>query len=46
MRRFAVNLEPQIFLLTGGNSVDFVHSIGARGKVVINGINQGGIDVA
>ena len=31
---------------TGGNSVVFVNSIGARGKLVINGVKQGSIYVA
>ena len=31
---------------TGGNSVVFVNSTGARGKVVINGVKQGGVYVA
>ena len=33
-------------LPTGGNSVVFGNSKGARGKVVINGIKQGGVDVS
>ena len=31
---------------TGGNYVVFVNSTGARNKVVINGVKQGGVDVA
>ena len=34
------------YLPTGGNSVVFVNSIGARGKVVINGVKRGGVDLA
>ena len=33
-------------LPTGGNYVVFVNSIGARGKVVINGVKGGGLDVS
>ena len=33
-------------LQTGGNSVVFVNSTGARGNVLINGVKQGGVDVA
>ena len=32
-------------LPTGGNSVVFGNSTGARGKVVINGVKLGGVDV-
>ena len=34
------------YLPTGGGSVVFVYSTGARGKVVINGVKQGVVDVA
>ena len=34
------------YLLTGGNCVVFGNSTGGRGKVVINGVKQGGVDVA
>ena len=30
----------------GGNSVVFVDSTGARGKLVVNGVKQGGLDLA
>ena len=33
-------------LPTVGNSVAFVNSTGERSKVVINGVKQGGVDVA
>ena len=33
-------------LPTGGNSVVFGNSTGARGKLVVNGVKQGGLDVA
>ena len=34
------------YLPTGGNFVVFVNSTGTRGKVVINGVKLGGVDVA
>ena len=34
------------YLPTGGNTVVFVNSTGARGKVVINGVKWGILDVA
>ena len=46
MRRFAVNLETKYYLPTGGNSVVVGNSTGAIGKVVINDVNQGGVDVS
>ena len=33
------------YLPTGGNYVVFVNSTGARGKLVINGVKQGSVDV-
>ena len=33
-------------LPTGDNYVDFVNSTGTRGKLVINGVKRGGVDVA
>ena len=33
------------YLPTGGNSVVFGNSTGASGKVLINGVKQGGVDV-
>ena len=44
--RFAVNLETQIFLPTGGNLVVFCNSTGAIGTVVFNRVKRGGVDVA
>ena len=34
------------YLPSGGKCVVFVNSTGARGKVVINGVKRGGVDVA
>ena len=34
------------YLATGGKYVVFGNSTGARGKIVINGVKQGGVDVA
>ena len=34
------------YLPSGGNSVLFGNSTGARGKLVINGVKRGGVDVA
>ena len=34
------------YLPTGGNSVAFVNSTGAIGKVVINGVKLGGLDMS
>ena len=45
MRRFAVNLEKKYSLPTGGNPIVFLNPTGAIGKVVINGVNRGGVDV-
>ena len=46
MRRFVVNLETQIYLPSGGNYVVFGNSTGKIGKVVINGVKLGGLDMA
>ena len=46
MRRFVVNLETQILFTKWGNCVVFGNSTGKIGKVVINGVKQGGVDVA
>ena len=34
------------YLPTRGNYVVFINSTGVRGKVVINGVKRGGVDVA
>ena len=44
MRIFAVNLKKNP-LPSGGKCVVFCYSPGKRGKVVINGVKQGGVDV-
>ena len=46
MRRFLVNLEHKYSLPSGGKSVVFGTSLGKIGKVVINGVKRGGVDVA
>ena len=46
MRRFVVNLKTQISVPSGGKCVVFGNSTGKRGKVVINGVKQGAVDVA
>ena len=43
---FLLTWKHRYYLPTRGNSVVFVNSTGAIGKVVVNGLNWGGVDVA
>ena len=43
---FLLTRKHKYYLPTGGNSVVFGNSTGAIGKVVINGVKRGGVDVA
>ena len=43
---FLLTWKQKYSLPAGGNSVVFVNSEGARGKVVINGVKWGSVDVA
>ena len=43
---FLLTWKQKYFLPTGGNYVVFVNSTGAIGKVVINGVKRGSVDVA
>ena len=45
MRIFAVKLETKIFFTKWGKHVVFGYSPGKRGKVVINDVKRGGVDV-
>ena len=45
MRIFGVNLEIFFSLPSGCKCVVFGYSPGKRGKVVINGVKRGGVDV-
>ena len=42
---FLLAWKNKYYLPTGGNSIVFGNATGARGKVVINGVKRGGIDV-
>ena len=46
MRIFLVHLETKIFFAKWGKCVVFGNSTVKRGKVVINGVKRGGVDVA
>ena len=45
MRIFGVNLETKIFFTKWVQFVVFGYSPGKKGKVVINGVKRGGVDV-